>query len=412
MGKNKHKHNTMKNDYKQSAKLIALITIMCTNTVWTKAENDFDPYVYDTLTYDKLDFGSQEPGNIITYHAFSYTAPSGNIYTGVANHQKDIDILRITKSTNNHSGIVTIQSIGTVKNVSVVWGSEYNQDYKLSVYTNSNKYASSNDLYSTTKKTCGLEETDKIQYKNYTSVDIAADNSPYIGLLASNSMQFKSITIKWEPSNYTRSTTVGSLGTICVPYSVSSTEDSGAKFFTIAGKVVENGIPTQVIFNEVTSLTAGYPYIFLAEDESMNLNYTKGSATTTTEAVNGLYGTFTRHAFSEDTGYAQGNYYIINSNNELQAASINSGVKEFRAFIKMDEVQPANPTTQVNVRRLTITENGFCIDEPDVSHIENNSAETDTEDESIYTISGIRINQTTELPHGIYIKAGKKFVIR
>lgn len=61
---------------------------------------------------------------------------------------------------------------------------------------------------------------------------------------------------------------------------------------------------------------------------------------------------------------------------------------------------------------------GFSLPSPDeldddvISSIGINTVEPRNENDAIYTVSGMRVNSTTTLPAGIYIRNGKKFIVR
>ena len=65
--------------------------------------------------------------------------------------------------------------------------------------------------------------------------------------------------------------TEGKFGTICLDKNV--TTSLGASFYEIAYREDQNGEPYKVNFDEVKTLEAGVPYIFLAEDEQITVVY-------------------------------------------------------------------------------------------------------------------------------------------
>lgn len=393
------------------SKFIALAIIACMNTVWTKAANDFDPYIYDTMTYDGFTFSEPAAQGTFSYSSFTYVAPSGNGYQGIANHVVGESNIRLTNSSSSSVGIVTTNSIGYIREVSVVWGPDQKAGNQLYIHTKDGAYNSSTDLYSTKPATRGNELSKTIEATVADEQDTPVKK--YVGLKASASMLFSKIIFKWQPAQYTRQTTPGRLGTICLPFSVESTANSGGKFFEVAGKVMDGDIPVKVVFNEVTSLTQGNPYVFLAEADAITLNYTPGGGCTEAASVNGLCGTFVNYEFSEDDNYEEYDYFIINGSNEIQAASKQSGADPFRAFIKMSDVPEYNPAaSQVNVRRLSITGGGFSLEEPDLTNIEQPETAVGEDAAAIFTLGGSRINDKTALPRGCYIKEGKKYIIR
>ena len=123
--------------------------------------------------------------------------------------------------------------------------------------------------------------------------------------------------------DYTRATTAGKFGTICLPFG--STNFTGAEFFECVGK--EEG---KVFIGSVTTLVAGTPYIFLANATEVAV-YSDGTTAATPGDHNGLHGTFT-----DDTEVAVGNYILLN--NELCQAVTTCWVNANRAYLVMSEV--------------------------------------------------------------------------
>ena len=128
---------------------------------------------------------------------------------------------------------------------------------------------------------------------------------------------------------YSRSTTAGKFGTICLPFG--STNFTGAEFFECVGK--EEG---KVYLGSVTTLVAGTPYIFLASATEVAV-YGNGTTAATPGNHNGLYGTFTN-----DTEVAVGNYIL--KDNALCQAATTCYVNANRAYLVMSEVPEGAPT--------------------------------------------------------------------
>ena len=134
---------------------------------------------------------------------------------------------------------------------------------------------------------------------------------------------------------YTRATTAGKFGTICLPFG--STNYTGAEFFEFVGS--ETG---KVYIGSVDELVAGVPYIFLASAAKVVVT-SDGTTAATPGNSNGLYGTFT-----DNTEVAVGNY-ILKDNALCQAEAI-CWVNAYRAYIVMEDV-PTGVPTQMPGRR-------------------------------------------------------------
>ena len=139
-----------------------------------------------------------------------------------------------------------------------------------------------------------------------------------------------------EPtSDYTRTTTAGKFGTICLPFG--STNYTGMELFECVGQ--ETG---KVYIASVTTLEAGVPYIFLATGTELAV-YSDGTTAATPGDHNGLHGTFT-----DDTEVAVGNYIL--KDNALCQAATTCYVNANRAYLVMGEV-PAGAPQQMPGRK-------------------------------------------------------------
>ena len=93
---------------------------------------------------------------------------------------------------------------------------------------------------------------------------------------------------------YTRPVTNGNYGTICLPKAAPDLSAAGAVFFEVAGKIMDGSALQEVVFDEVTALEAGVPYVFLAEADELNITLTgDAEAAPKNENSNGLIGSFT-----------------------------------------------------------------------------------------------------------------------
>ena len=134
---------------------------------------------------------------------------------------------------------------------------------------------------------------------------------------------------------YSRSTTAGKFGTICLPFG--SNNYTGAEFYELVQAKADG-----VVLASVETLVAGVPYIFEASAAEVAV-YGNGTTAATPGDHNGLHGTFT-----DNTEVAVGNY-ILKDNALCQAKSI-CWVNAYRAYIVMSEV-PTNPVQQMPGRR-------------------------------------------------------------
>ena len=134
---------------------------------------------------------------------------------------------------------------------------------------------------------------------------------------------------------YTRATTAGKFGTICLPFG--STNYTGAEFFEFVGS--ETG---KVYIGSVDELVAGVPYIFLASAAKVVVT-SDGTTAATPGNSNGLYGTFT-----DNTEVAVGNYIL--KDNAICEVAATCWVNAYRAYIVMSDV-PEGASQQMPGRR-------------------------------------------------------------
>lgn len=145
-----------------------------------------------------------------------------------------------------------------------------------------------------------------------------------------------------EPTpDYTRTTTAGKFGTICLPF---GGEIEGAELYECVGK--ETG---KVYIASVTTLEAGKPYIFKATAAELAV-YSDGT-TAPAGNHNGLYGTF-----NNETVVAAGDYILLN--NELRPSDGTAKVNENRAYLVMSKVPEGAPTKMPGRRYVSMSVTG------------------------------------------------------
>lgn len=128
-----------------------------------------------------------------TYKSWSgKTLNSGAVYAGQsAGGNSSIQL----RSSNSNSGIITTQSGGKVRKVTVEWHSETANGRTLDIYGKKTAYSSPTDLYKTANQGTKLGS---ITYGTSTVLTIEGDYE-YIGLRSNNNaMYLTSITITWE----------------------------------------------------------------------------------------------------------------------------------------------------------------------------------------------------------------------
>ena len=189
---------------------------------------------------------------------------------------------------------------------------------------------------------------------------------------------------------YTRATTEGRYGTVCLPKGATATNITGADVFSIAGKRVdESDNLRSIVLEKVSDMEAGKPYIFLASGSELKVIYS-GEAVAEALADNVLVGSF------EYLDVAEGMYLI--SNNKLVKCGPGCSIVGNRAYIDMDEVAPFVEGSVAEAKMAVIGLDG-------ATGVENIRIEGG---EAIrHNVSGIRIPQGTK---GIVIMNGKKML--
>lgn len=353
----------------------------------------------DVLTADKL------AATNTTYTDFTGVQDvTGTLYAGNTAKTTEGNIqLRSSKST---SGIVSTASKGFVKSITITFAK---QQGTVDVYGNTSAYTSAADLYATIGNTNqGVKLGSLTGAAGETvSLTIADGNYPYIGIRSKDgAVYIKEIAISWTPASVVRTgLTAGRYGTICLEKNV--TAMLGASFYEIAYREDKDGTPYKVCFDEVSTLEAGVPYIFLAEDEQITVVYGDETATAA-GSKNGLVGTFD-DILDGDAGAAgnqlEGNYLV--NNNMIRLCGGNCNLPANRAYIRMNEVSTNVVAPAPGRRRITLQNadtqvasglNGISEDSPIAP-----------QQQGIYDVLGRKLEQTVGT--GFYIIDGKKQVV-
>ena len=143
---------------------------------------------------------------------------------------------------------------------------------------------------------------------------------------------------------YTRTVTNGNYGTICLSRAAATIE--GATMYRIVGGNASEGITIE----EVASMEAGKPYIFLASADQITVTMTGARADVQT--ANGLVGNLGATAI---TVPQDGHSYVL-SNNLLYLVNSDVTIAPNRAYIDMDAITPVAPA-QGAKRRVIATYN-------------------------------------------------------
>ncbi len=182
-------------------------------------------------------------------------------------------------------------------------------------------------------------------------------------------------------------------------------DNTGGQFYTVLGQDAESNIQlTKVADNK---LKAGQAYVYMPAEKNesnfvtlypaadVNKDYTKLNPTHTPgDAVNGLTPVFENTRLKEDSGIFNGDHSLVLLSIQNEGVSANTGY--FDKMPKTDKKGDAAIQAEA-----TITSLGRVV------VLNGASAKS-----GVYTLSGVRVNNTKHLPAGVYVVNGKKQVVK
>ena len=194
------------------------------------------------------------------------------------------------------------------------------------------------------------------------------------------------------PACYTRSTTEGNFGTICLPYDVISY--TGAKFYKVAGKMMDGDALSYITLEEVAEPKGGVGYLFQAEGAELTAYYVETGVLAEIEnpTSTGLVGSY------ESQYIPQGGYMLKNNKVYYVDKENYAKVGVNRAYIDLSNIGEADES-QAKLVRLV---NGDLA--TGVSRVQ-----TEVADEAVFNLAGQRVSKTTK---GVYIINGKKVAVK
>lgn len=191
---------------------------------------------------------------------------------------------------------------------------------------------------------------------------------------------------------------------ITLPVNAGFDSENG-QFYTVIGQDADSYIQlTKVADNK---LNAGQAYVYMPAEKNesnfvtlypaadVNKDYTKLNPTHTPgEAVNGLTPVFENTRLKEDSGIFNGDHSLVLLSIQNEGVSANTGY--FDKMPKTDKKGDAAIQAEA-----TITSLGRVV------VLNGASAKS-----GVYTLSGVRVNNTKHLPAGVYVVNGKKQVVK
>lgn len=190
----------------------------------------------------------------------------------------------------------------------------------------------------------------------------------------------------------------GKWGTMCLPYDVLSDDRSGAVYYNIVGKKIENGKVVSIVLEEEQgTLKAGQPYLFEATDtevSNMYLDIADVDNAAEYGKKNGLVGC------SSETTVKSG-MFIVNENKIVKCGT-GCKVKGNRAYINMEDV-PEISSHQTPAAKRAVE---MKIDNRTTGMVDFYTGEMS---DIYYNIQGQRVSSPKK---GLYIVNGKKVIVK
>lgn len=191
-----------------------------------------------------------------------------------------------------------------------------------------------------------------------------------------------------------RATTSGNYGTVCLEYPAICTDGYVYQIKSVNSAKTKIGIEP---YNGV--MKAGVPYIYKSIGTSVNFYEIKDSRVLANEASsnNGLIGCFDAASIANDN-----NHYVLKNNMWYLVNSDFSSAAN-RAYIDISQIATVDNTLAKGMT-MDLSEETTGVNTINVS---NNG-----EEEATYTITGVKLGKDATLQRGIYIRGGKKFVVK
>ena len=232
-------------------------------------------------------------------------------------------------------------------------------------------------------------------FKNYaiSNAGKTVDGNTYSALPIVTAAKFENATIEKRDS-----LDIGNFGTICYKNKITNYE--GVTFYAVAGREGR-----KVIFDEVTELEAGMPYLFRAEAAELKIAF--GNETASDPGYyKSLQGTFTQIDPAEEN-ILTGNYVMYN--NMIKKCGKNCGLKANRAyFIGSDLEILGAPASQAPGRKRVSMDVLGENEATSVDNITENGVIAPAM-QGTYDVLGRQLSEPTVT--GFYIVNGKKVLV-
>lgn len=243
---------------------------------------------------------------------------------------------------------------------------------------------------------------------------IASSITVYVSLPTislSESEENKIVTQSDVTISLNRKLVKGAWNTICLPFDVSKDQAKSAfgADVRIAALNAESKGNTLVFDNKTTEgIKASVPYLIMPSEVKADNQYefynvsikpenTTPAATVSTHDGFAFKGIYNKVDITQDINNSKSYAAFLGANNTLFKAKSGSTTKGFRAYFAI----PNSTTT--SALRVVVDGNATSIKNINCGVVES--------DDAVYNLQGQRIDARSLMP-GLYIKAGKKFVVR
>ena len=256
----------------------------------------------------------------------------------------------------------------------------------------------------------GLAETLTMNVNTEVFLENMTVNLVKVGNVTLNESEINTIEAK-ALANVTlkRTMKAGVWNTICLPFDVSAEKAQAAFGNDVKiAELDENSTGTTLSFKNVDAIKATIPYLIKPSEVKTSNEYVFENVNIDAANVNPYFSTTSNFAFvgiynmvdvTTDVKKIGDDYYaaFLGANNTIFKANVGGKMKGFRAYFAIQK------DTAASALRVVIDGTATSIKNIDSEVVESNAP--------VYNLQGQRVDGNN-LTLGIYVKAGKKFVVK
>lgn len=307
--------------------------------------------------------------------------------------------------TNDKCAIYVKSSSGVALHsisVEVLKSSGYNGE--ISIYGKNNAYSGYSDFYNGFEGSLiGKIKFSQSDYKQ--SISNIPQDYRFWGIAHdTDDSNISRVNVTWKLAYSRENVTSGNLGTICLPYDVEAEQLEDVTVYSVVGKTTIDG-QVAIVCEEVESMEAGQPYLFVAEGSSLFLVYSNPeSYKSEPMSSGGFCGNFVQTKAGTLRNDGDDDVYVV-SNNEIRKAGDDVNIGANRAYFRMNALPDLTEgIPAASSPRFVLSESGFAPfggEHPTL--VETPSALMPAS--ATYDLSGRHVYQ---MQPGISIRGGKK----